>query len=138
MKKIVLLIAFFVIQFAFAQNNKIQTVPTKNEADNNLYNSAGVEVKPEFPGGIQEFYNYITRNFHSPTSKQFKGGKLFVQFIIDKDGSVTDIKVLKDLGFGTKEEAVRILTDCIKWKPAWQNGEPVRCSYTLPINLPSN
>ncbi|HLP65519.1 energy transducer TonB [Flavobacterium sp.] len=105
--------------------------------DNSLYSTKSVEVKPEYPGGIEEFYKYIMKNFKQPNDKNFKGGKIFVMFVIDRDGSLTDIKV-KDIGFGTKEEAIRLMKKCKKWTPAMQKGIPVRCSYTIPITLQGN
>jgi len=57
--------------------------------------------------------------------------------VVDRDGSLTDIKV-KDIGFGTREEAIRLMKKCKKWIPAMQKGIPVRCSYTLPITLQGN
>lgn len=105
--------------------------------DDNIYNIAGVDIKPEYPGGIDEFYKYIMKNFRQTNDKNFKGGKIFVMFVVDRDGSLTDIKV-RDIGFGTKEEAIRLMKNCKKWIPAAQNGVPVRCSYMLPIILNSN
>lgn len=107
------------------------------EEDNNLYNTAGVEVKPEFPGGIDKFYKYVQNNFEQPEDEGFPGGKLFVQFTVEKDGSLTDIKV-RDIGYGTKAAAEKLLRKCPRWTPAEQNGKKVRCSYTLPITLQAN
>lgn len=109
-----------------------------SKPNNDIYNSAGLEVKPEYPDGINEFYKFIAKNYRTPKSKEFVGGKVFVSFVIEKDGSLTDIKVLKDAGFGTGEEAIRVLKKCKKWLPAEQDGKKVRCSYTLPISLKSN
>ncbi len=105
--------------------------------DDNLYSSAGVEVKPEFPGGINKFYSYVSSNFQVPEDEDFSGGKILVSFVVEKDGSLTDIKVVRDIGFGTKAEAERLLRKCPKWSPAIQNGKPVRCSYSLPITIAS-
>lgn len=116
----------------------------KNELSNitihnkDIYNSAVLEVKPEYPDGIDEFYKFIAKNYRTPKSKKFVGGRVFVSFVIEKDGSLTDIKVLKDAGFGTGEEAIRVLKISKKWLPAEQDGKKVRCSYTLPISLRSN
>ena len=107
------------------------------EEDNNLYNSAGVEVKPEFPGGIDKFYKYVQNNFEQPDDENFPGGRLIVSFVVEKDGSLTDIKV-RDIGFGTKAAAEKLLRKCPRWTPAVQNGKNVRCSYTLPILLQAN
>lgn len=108
-----------------------------DEEDNSLYNSAGVEVKPEYPGGIEKFYKYFQSNFKSPTTPDFPGGKIFIMFIIEKDGSLTNIKV-KDIGFGTKEETLRVMSLMPKWLPGEYGGRKVRCSYMLPITLKAN
>ena len=71
-----------------------------------------------------------------PEVQGFKG-KLIVSFIIETDGRLSDIKVLKDLGYGTSEEAIRVLQSSPKWIPGKQNGKPVRVAYSLPINIHS-
>ena len=62
---------------------------------------------------------------------------MIVTFVIEKDGSLTDIKVIRDIGYGTGEEAIRVLKECKKWIPAEQNGQKVRVQYTLPISIQS-
>jgi protein TonB len=104
------------------------------EEDNTVYSMAGIEVKPEFPGGIAKFYNFVKNNYQAPDEPGLKG-KVFVQFTVEKDGSLTDIKVLRDVGFGTGKEAERVLRKSPKWTPAEQNGKKVRCSYQLPISI---
>lgn len=137
MKKIVVIVLLLTFQFGFSQVTTTK-VPVEDVDYGLLYSTGTVDVKPEFPGGIQEFYQYISRNFYAPSDKNFKGGKIFVSFVVERDGSITDIVVKKDVGFGTKEETIRVLKECIKWKPAEQNGKTVRCSYMLPIVLSSN
>ena len=83
------------------------------EEDNNIYNTAGIEVKPDFPGGMQKFYNFISKNFQTPEEDGLSG-KIFVTFVVEKDGSLTDIKVLRDIGYGTGKEALRVLKSCLK------------------------
>jgi len=106
------------------------------EEDNTIYNTAGIEVKPEFPGGIEKFYKYIASNFQYPDDESFPGGRLLVSFVVEKDGSLTDIKILRDPGFNTAREAERVLRKCGRWQPGEQNGKKARCLYTLPIVLP--
>ncbi len=131
MKKFLfLVVTIFAIQIVSAQDST-------NIADNALYNTAGIDVKPEYPGGIQEFYKFIVKNYKTPLSKEFLGGKVFVSFVVEKDGSVANIKVLRDIGFDTGKEAIRVLELCPKWTPGMQNGKNVRCSYALPIALGS-
>jgi protein TonB len=107
--------------------------PAVVEEDEGLYNSAGVEVKPEFPGGMAKFYKFIENNYNVPSESP--GGKVFIQFVVEKDGSLTDIKILRDIGYGTGKEAERVLRKSPRWTPAEQNGKKVRCSYQLPITL---
>jgi periplasmic protein TonB len=100
--------------------------------DNQIYNA--VEVKPDFPGGMAKFYAYVQKNFKVPEEEGLNG-KIQVTFVVEKDGSLTDVKVLRDLGYGTGKEAKRLLENSPKWKPGIQNGRPVRVQYNLPISI---
>ncbi len=104
------------------------------EEDNQIYNTAGIEVKPDFPGGMDKFYSYVGKNYRTPEEEGLKG-KVYVTFVVEKDGSLTDIKVLRDIGYGTGAEAIRVLKKCPKWNPGVQNGKPVRVLYSLPITI---
>jgi protein TonB len=106
------------------------------EEDNNIYNTAGIEVKPDFPGGLDKFYKFIGKNFQTPEEEGLSG-KIFVTFVVEKDGSLTDIKVLRDIGYGTGKEAIRVLKSCPRWNPGEQNGKKVRVLYSLPITIQS-
>lgn len=106
------------------------------EEDNQVYNTAGIEVKPEFPGGIEKFYKFVGNNYRTPEEEGLKG-KVYVTFVVEKDGSLTDIKVLRDIGYGTGTEAIRVLKKCPKWNPGEQNGKKVRVLYSLPITIQS-
>jgi protein TonB len=109
--------------------------PTKIvEEDNQIYNTAGIEVKPEFPGGMAKFYKYVGDNYRAPDEEGLKG-KIYVTFVVEKDGSLTDIKVLRDIGYGTGKEAIRVLDRSPRWNPGVQNGKPVRVLYSLPITI---
>lgn len=106
------------------------------EEDNTVYNTAGIEVKPDFPGGLEKFYQFISKNYQTPEEEGLKG-KVYVTFVVEKDGSLTDIKVLRDIGYGTGKEAIRVLNKCPRWSPGEQNGKKVRCTYSLPISIQS-
>ena len=147
MKKWLFISAFLLIsKFGFSQEISISSptidaAPTRSveiQDENQIYNSSGIETKPEFPGGNAMFYKYVSKNFRMPKAKDFKGGKVIVSFVIEKDGSVTDIKVIRHPGFETDKETVRLLKSCPKWQPGVQNGRNVRALYTLPITLSSN
>ena len=86
-------------------------------------------------GGFPDFYKFVFKNLKYPQEAKRKGieGKVYVQFIIQMDGSISDIKVIHSLGFGCDEEAIRIMSIAPKWIPGKQRGNPVRQRYTLPI-----
>ncbi|MFV8369147.1 energy transducer TonB [Flavobacterium sp. LB2R40] len=112
------------------------TAAVVEEVDNQIYNTAGIEVKPDFPGGIEKFYKFVGNNYQTPEEEGLKG-KVYVTFVVEKDGSLTDIKVIRDIGYGTGKEAIRVLKKCPKWTPGEQNGKKVRVLYSLPITIQS-
>ncbi|RDI51174.1 energy transducer TonB [Flavobacterium glaciei] len=112
------------------------TTAIVEEVDNQIYNTAGIEVKPDFPGGIDKFYKFVGNNYQTPEEEGLKG-KVYVTFVVEKDGSLTDIKVIRDIGYGTGKEAIRVLKKCPKWTPGEQNGKKVRVLYSLPITIQS-
>lgn len=112
------------------------TAAVVEENTNEIYNVAGIEVKPDFPGGMDKFYKFVGNNYKTPEEEGLKG-KVYVTFVVEKDGSLTDIKVLRDIGYGTGAEAIRVLKKCPKWTPGEQNGKKVRVLYSLPITIQS-
>ncbi|WP_426090366.1 energy transducer TonB [Flavobacterium sp. DSR3-2] len=119
---------------------EIDTFNSENKfvqkGENEVYNTAGITEKPDFPGGIMEFYKFVGNNFKTPEQPNLKG-KVYITFIVEKDGSLSDIKNIRDIGFGTGEEAIRVLKTCPKWIPGKLNGVPVRVMYSLPITIQS-
>ena len=95
------------------------------------------EINPEPPGEIEAFRKWIGENYQFPQEAIDAGltGTLEVNFIVEKDGVLSDIHITKDLGFGTGEAAVALMKKSPKWSPAIQNGQAVRTAYTLPIRL---
>jgi hypothetical protein len=104
------------------------------ESDNSIYNIQGLEVKPDFLGGMAKFYKFVGNNFRTPEEEGLSG-KVYVTFVVEKDGSLTDIKVVRDIGFGTGKEAIRVLKSCPKWTPGEKNGKKVRVLYSIPITI---
>jgi TonB family protein len=94
-----------------------------------------VEQNPEFPGGIRELGNYLGRSIRYPSAAQRANvqGKVFVVFVVGKDGDIRDPKILKGIGFGCDEEALRVTLNMPKWNPGKQNGKAVAVQYNLPI-----
>ncbi|QJD78433.1 energy transducer TonB [Spirosoma rhododendri] len=96
-----------------------------------------VEQQPEFPGGMKELGSYMQNNLKYPAAAEKANvqGRVFVNFIVTKTGEITDVRVLKDVGFGTGEEAVRVVGKMPRWEPGRQGTEPVNVRYNLPINF---
>lgn len=99
-----------------------------------------VESMPEFPGGNAAFYKYVRDeiNYPSLAKRNDVMGKVYVQFIIDKDGSITNVEAIKGIGFGCDEEAERVLKNAPKWIPGKQRGREVRVRMVLPITFSLN
>ncbi|MDB5153930.1 MAG: energy transducer TonB [Mucilaginibacter sp.] len=96
-----------------------------------------VEKEPNFPGGEAAFANYLGKNIHYPAIAKENNvqGKVFLSFVVERDGSLTDIRVVRGIGSGCDDEAVRVLKASPKWRPGIQNGRPVRVAYTIPISF---
>ena len=97
-----------------------------------------VESMPEFPGGQQAMMKYVAENIKYPVIAQENGiqGRVICQFVVEKDGKVSDIQVVRSSGEASLDkEAVRVINSMPKWKPGKQRGKPVRVKYTLPVNF---
>ena len=96
-----------------------------------------VEHAPNYPGGVDIFYKFLQQNIKYPAEARNKKieGKVFVSFIVEKDGSLSTFKVLRDPGAGCGVEALRVMKLSPKWNPGIQNGHKVRVQYTLPISF---
>jgi protein TonB len=105
--------------------------------DTQVYDTFVLETPPGFVGGIDKFYAYLSKNIKYPpmAAEQNIQGKVFVSFVVEKNGDLTDIVVTRKLGGGTDEEAVRVLKASPQWTPGIQNGRPVRVKYNIPISF---
>ena len=108
----------------------IQTTP-----GNEIFEA--VEISPEPPGGMAAFRRWIGENFEFPQEAIDAGikGTIQISYIVEKDGTLSEQKVVKDLGYGTGDAALSLIKKAPKWSPGIQNGRPVRVAYTLPIRL---
>lgn len=132
---------YALLLFVFSTKATAQKGSNKADVkDKDLYTMANIEKLPEFPGGLTEFYKFIGKKFKMPAEAQKNKleGKAYMQFIIEKDGSLSDIKTLQDPGYGIGDEATRVLKLSPKWTAATQEGKPVRVMYSLPITIKSN
>ncbi|WP_337043640.1 energy transducer TonB [Emticicia sp. 17c] len=110
---------------------KIAEVEESNEA------FLHVEVQPTFVGGTSELYKFLSKTLKYPPVAQRANieGRVYMSFIVEKDGSITDIQVVKSVGFGLDEEATRTVKLMPKWNPGKQNGRNVRVKFTIPVTF---
>ncbi|NGM67176.1 energy transducer TonB [Sphingobacterium sp. SGR-19] len=133
----------FVAKGEFGPTKELGNITGKASGDpngsvlNNGEPFVSVEVMPEPVGGMSAFVNWVGKNYAYPDRALEQGikGSVIATFVVETDGSLTDIAILRDIGFGTGDEAIRVLKKAAKWKPGVQNGLPVRVKYTLPIKL---
>ncbi len=94
-----------------------------------------VESMPGFPGGEAARIEYLNENIKYPQMARESGiqGRVFVTFVVERNGSVTDVKVLRGIGGGCDEEAIRVIQNMPKWEPGKQRGKPVRVQFNMPI-----
>jgi TonB family protein len=120
---------------AAPSNNEVTSRQEESKGINNDGVFTVVEQNPEFPGGLSELGRYIGKNIRYPTAAQRANvqGKVFLQFVVGKDGDIRDPKIMKGIGFGCDEEALRIALNMPRWNPGKQNGKAVAVQYNLPI-----
>jgi len=114
-----------------------QGVKTQQKSNGDEQIFMVVEQMPSYPGGQEAMYKYIAENIKYPEEARTKGiqGKVIMTFVVEKDGSVSDVKVIRGIGSGCDEEGVRVVKGMPKWTPGKQNGEFVRVQFNLPINF---
>jgi len=96
-----------------------------------------VEDMPEFPGGDLALRKWIADHIKYPVIAAENGiqGKVYVQFVVDRDGSISNARVARGVDSSLDQEALRVVNNLPKWKPGMQRGKPVRVSFTVPINF---
>lgn len=124
MKKIIILtLALFSIQLIVAQ-------------DTTVYDIKDVDLNPGYSDGMDAFYKFIQQNFKSPEEEGISG-KIISTFIVEIDGSISDIKIIQDVGFGSGNEIIRVLKKAGKWNAAQKNGKSVRSLFEFPVSVQS-
>ena len=96
-----------------------------------------VEEMPQFPGGPSALFEYLSNNLQYPVVAEENGvqGRVIVTFIVEKDGSISNAKVVKAVDPSLDKEAIRLVESMPNWIPGKQNGEPVRVKYTVPVTF---
>ncbi len=113
------------------------TTIAQKQTDNDTTIYSVVDEMPQFPGGDSAMVAYLTHNLHYPQTEKEKGiqGKVFVGFVVEKDGIISNVEVKKGIGEECDAEAVRVIREMPTWSPGKQNSECVRVSLVLPINF---
>ena len=125
----------FLIQTGYAQSPK-NTVQVTVTLHDTLFTET--RTQPEFPGGFSAMNDYLRQKVHYPSAAAQAGikGMILVSFLIDTTGNLTNIRVLKGLGFGCDEEALRAVRSMPRWIPGTESGKAVPIKYNLPIRFP--
>lgn len=121
-----------------AQTTFIPVIPEPEpEDDDDIVPFVGLEEEPSFPGGEAALYKFMADHVKYPDLARTSGitGKVYIRFVVEKDGSVTNVKVMRDIGGGCGSEAVRVVKMMPKWKPGKQRNRPVRTEFNLPISF---
>ena len=113
------------------------TVTAQNKKTSNDKVFEKVEDMPEFPGGEKAMMDFVAKNVQYPKEAMEKeiSGRVLVGFIVEKDGSISETEIVKGIGGGCDEEAVRVVKAMPKWKPGKQDGKPVRVHFILPLTF---
>ena len=130
MKKIIPFLLLFYSFTSFSQS-------TEKQEDNNIYNTAGIDVKPEFPGGLDKLKSLVNESYLKSEFAYEKKGKVYMMFIIEKDGSLSDVKILHGVDTAKAKVLIQILKSLPKWNPGKQNKQIVRVLYALPLVIGS-
>ena len=96
-----------------------------------------VEKQPEFPGGTAELFKYLSKAIKYPVIAQENGiqGRVVCSFVVNRDGSIVDIQVMRGVDPSLDKEAIRVISEMPKWKPGEQRGKPVRVRFILPVQF---
>ncbi|CAC9974603.1 energy transducer TonB [Flavobacterium panici] len=106
-----------------------------DENDKEIYNASSVDSRPEYPEGMDRFNIFLTKTYVMPkkaVEEEAMGG-IFTVILIEKDGTLSNIEILRDFGYGSGKEMLRVMKLCPKWTPAIKNGKRVRCLYSFPF-----
>ena len=138
MKKSIVFIAV-IGMFALYSNCVFGQEPSKVQADTGIGKEVFtiVEVMPDFPGGEKERQKFISRNIQYPSQARENNiqGTVYAAFVVEKDGALSNFRIIKGIGYGCDEEVVRVIKMMPLWKPGTQKGIPVRVQINMPVNF---
>lgn len=127
MKKLLILPALVIMMMLTNLESKAQKI----------YDFTSVDKTPDYPGGMKSFYQYLGKSIKFPevAKKNKTQGKVFLSFVVEKNGALTDVEVLRGLTKETDAEAVRVLKESPKWNAGMVKGKPVRVKYNIAVNF---
>jgi TonB family protein len=125
---------YFTIQIGIDLNKSTGTLTTDTSIGR-IYNA--VEINPSFPGGEKAMAEFIDKTMRYPAMAKQNNtqGRVFIQFVVETDGSLSDLKILRDPGNGLGDETIRIFKQSPKWIPGMRKGKVVRVQFTEPVNF---
>ena len=133
MKRLLFILLTITCSSTFAQTTNLAMANTTN--DDHIYTTP-VEVMPEYKGGMDRFYNKLaTIQYLYYARIQNKQGRVMVSLVIEKDGTLSEAKVMNGLVEEQDKEILRVVKNLRHWKPGMHNGQPVRVAYSVPLNF---
>jgi protein TonB len=114
---------------------KVEVVEEEEEPEEQIF--LVVEQQPSFPGGEAELYKYLANNIQYPDVAKNNNitGRVYLTFVVEKDGTIANAKILRDIGGGCGAEALRVVNSMPKWTPGKQRGQAVRVQFNLPVSF---
>ena len=130
-----MLLALFCFGTANAQKIVVKKKATTQDTSQKVYDV--VEQMPSFPGGQAEMMRYLAKNAKYPKDayEQKISGRVLVQFVVEKNGSISNVKIMKSIFPSLDKEAMRLVKNMPRWTPGKQNGKAVRVKYTVPVSF---
>lgn len=137
MQKVILFLLFFISADMYASELIVtdQVSDERKTEEEEIYSV--VDEKPDFPGGEKALMDFVIKNLKYPPkmAKKKIQGRVFVSYIVETDGSISNIEVLKSPAKELSDEAVRVISLMPKWKPGTKGGNPVRVKYIMPVSF---
>jgi hypothetical protein len=133
-KKFLFVSIYFLLTLdSFSQESFVSNSPTESK----IYELADIDEGPNYIGGVNAFLDFIGKNFDLPGAN-VTSGKIQIELVVEKDGSLSNLKSIADFGFGSGEEMIRVLKISPKWLPAKKNNSNVRCRVNFPLPITIN
>jgi len=133
MKRLLFLAMLLTVFIDVKAQNKSQSSASKNKT--NIDKPISVKKGVDFPGGMTAFYKFLGKNIKFPDPEIDVQGKVIISFVIENDGRLTNFKIIRSLGPKYDAEVIRVMKLSPRWKPAVENGKPIKSDYTVPINF---